>query len=91
MQVLLDDVANQTALLPAIVAQHVNETLTELADSLDQLNRGVSGSRRRELEQRFDKRMRELQAELRGEDALAADYCGSCYGASQDPKRCKRA
>jgi hypothetical protein len=88
MQELLNDVANQSALLPTAVAAHVNETLAQLADSLGSLNRGVSGPKRREIERKFDEQMRTLQAELRGEEAVASDYCGSCYGASPDPNKC---
>ena len=88
MQELLNDVSNQSSLLPALVRTHVDETLKQLADSLGQLNRGLTGPRRRELEQDFDRRMRELQAELRGDEATPDNYCGSCYGASQDTGKC---
>ena len=88
MQEMLNDVADQTALLPSLVAGHVNQTLTQLASLLSDLNGGLGGTQRAEVERTFERRMRELQAELRGDESLAADYCGSCYGATLDTKRC---
>jgi len=85
---LLNDVSNQTAHLPTAVAGHVNETLGALAESLKQLNSGISGSVRKEVEQTLHRRLVELQSELRGDEVLPEGYCGSCYGASPDPKRC---
>ena len=41
MQELLNDVSNQSSLLPALVRTHVDETLKQLADSLGQLNSNV--------------------------------------------------
>ena len=107
---LLNDVADQTALLPSLVAGHVNETVTQvrtchlptpshafsrlvtpshafsrlltpsiavyrrlspsiagyrlfpqLAAMLSDLNGGLGGTRRAELEQTFDSRMRKIQ------------------------------
>ena len=88
MQELLNDVQNQSALLPALIKKHIDETLNTLHTDLAQLNKGLTGPKRREVEERFDRSMKSLQAELRGEEALPSDYCGSCYGASLDPKRC---
>jgi len=85
---LLSDVASQTAHLPTAVAGHVNETLTTLAGALKQLNSGISGSLRKTVEQTLHRGLIELQSELRGDEVLPEGYCGSCYGASPDPKRC---
>jgi len=88
MEELLLDIANASSLLPTATAEHVNENLGRLSDSLKRLNAGLTGSARREAEAVFERQLTNLQAELRGEDALADDYCGSCYGASLDPKKC---
>lgn len=80
--------ASQTAHLPTAVAGHVNETLTTLAGALKQLNSGISGSLRKTVEQTLHRGLIELQSELRGDEVLPEGYCGSCYGASPDPKRC---
>ena len=58
VQELLNDVTNETALLPALVRQHVEETLTGLADSLARLNKGLGGQARRDLEHKFDQQVR---------------------------------
>lgn len=89
MQELLNDVANQTALLPAAMAKHVQGSLDGLGEQLRVLNTGLAGPKRGELEAALERQFSALQAELRGEDPpLAADYCGSCYGASVDATKC---
>ena len=88
MQELLNDVSNQSALLPVAVAQHVDESLTQLSDQLRTLNTGLKGQRRIELERAFDRKLAEVQAELRGEDTLPPNYCGSCYGAGMSDGQC---
>jgi len=88
MEELLRDIANASSLLPTATAEHVNENLGRLSDSLKRLNAGLTGSARREAEAVFERQLASLQAELRGEDTLADDYCGSCYGASLDPQKC---
>uniref|UniRef100_A0A7S2GMN4 Endoplasmic reticulum vesicle transporter C-terminal domain-containing protein n=1 Tax=Haptolina brevifila TaxID=156173 RepID=A0A7S2GMN4_9EUKA len=88
MEELLSDVSNASSLLPAATAEHVHENLAHLTEALAQLNSGLTGMARREAEAKFNKKLDELQAELRGEDVMPADYCGSCYGSSLDPKRC---
>jgi len=88
MEELLLDIANASSLLPTATAEHVNENLGRLSDSLTRLNAGLTGSARREAEAVFERQLASLQAELRGEDTLADDYCGSCYGASLDPQKC---
>jgi hypothetical protein len=88
MQELLNDVASQSALLPAITAAHVNETLGELSEQLRTLNTGLKGPRRKEIEAAFDRKLAEVQAELKGEDSLPSNYCGSCYGAGLSDGQC---
>ena len=85
---LLQDITNQSALLPAATREHVESELKTLDTSLTTLNSGVKGPARKAAEKTFDRTWKQLQAELRGEDALPTDYCGSCYGASDDPERC---
>lgn len=88
MRELLGDLANQTALLPATLAEHVNETLRDLESHLGELMRGQRGRSRVEEENQFMAKLRKLQRSLRGEEELPADYCGSCYGAATDSSRC---
>ena len=88
VQELLNDVSAQADLLPAITKKHVNDTLTQLSGLLQTLNTGLSGARRSEIEGTFDRKLREVQAELRGEDDLPTGYCGSCYGAGATDGQC---
>ena len=88
MQDLLNDVANASALLPPAGRKHVEETLEELGDQLRVLNTGLKGEKRREVEQAFERKLQEVQTELKGEDALPPNYCGSCYGAGSHENQC---
>lgn len=85
---MLRDVANATELLPSEQAKHVNQSLQLVADSLRILTSGVGGAARRDAELSFERQLIALQAELRGGDSLPDNYCGSCYGADPDPKKC---
>mmetsp|Transcript_17509 Transcript_17509/g.44882 ORF Transcript_17509/g.44882 Transcript_17509/m.44882 type:complete len:615 (+) Transcript_17509:62-1906(+) len=85
---LLGDVSNATALLPAEQAKHLEESLRLVSEDMRVLNSGVSGKLRKETEANLERHLIGLQAELRGDDALPANYCGSCYGANPDPTKC---
>ena len=39
-------------------------------------------------EAKLEQHLATLQNELRGEDTLPPNYCGSCYGAAMDPSLC---
>jgi hypothetical protein len=85
---MLLDVANASVGLPATVKDHVKATTDEMRQSLDQLNSGLAGSKRRDVESKLDGLLRSLRADLAGEEVLPDNYCGSCYGAATDGRCC---
>jgi len=85
---LLRDVANASALLPAEQARHLDDSLRLVGDSLRTLNSGVGGKARQVAESNLERQLLGLQAELRGDDTMPPNYCGSCYGASPNPADC---
>jgi len=85
---LLADMGESVAALPTETAGPVNATLESLHTLLGKLTTGAKGVERKSAEQELASSLRLLQNELRGEEEPPPDYCGSCYGAEMDPKRC---
>ena len=85
---LLGDMRNASASLPPDAEAHVRSEVEQMQELLEELNTGIKGSERREVERRLHELLDQTQADLRGEKALPKDYCGSCYGAHPDPTHC---
>jgi hypothetical protein len=81
---LLSDMSAGSSTLPPelqIKLAHLNATVEGLSG-------GLMGARRAKAEREFDVELAAIQAELRGEEELPPDYCGSCYGAGQEKQCC---
>jgi len=88
IETLLGDVANATEAMPSIVAEHMEKTVGEMRANLKKLSAGLTGQARADVEAKLNQELVSLRADLRGEEELPPNYCGSCYGASPDPAQC---
>lgn len=88
METLLNDVANVTHTMAPLVAEHTEQIISQMRINLAKLNSGLSLAARKQVEATLDHELRALRADLRGEEDLPANYCGSCYGAGSDESEC---
>lgn len=85
---LVNDIGNASVALEPSAAARSQQALDALREILATLSSGAVGAKRRDAEAALDKQIKALEASVRNEEIVPADYCGSCYGASADPRRC---